>query len=210
MWTHTQVEGAGGDLQGRVGMVRVRRSGLMDIVFFTSYAPSGSKPAMRAVRDHLLAWLRERMVALPESCEVFWGVDANARLGSQPASDYFGHQHVGSACLEQENANGTAWKRWAISSRLQFVSTLQVGGAGPFWSGGSLAASRIAYVLMRACRRSIIDRCWVGHRAAVQLQLSGSWRWIDQAPVCVTFRYRAWFDGSAEHDPVRLNREQVA
>ena len=82
-------------LQGRVGCVRWKKPGIIDMACAVVYLPGGQRAADRAVYAACLGWVRETFAALPKRCTELVLIDANTHVGAVPVQNAFGDFLIG-------------------------------------------------------------------------------------------------------------------
>ena len=71
-------------MQGRIALIRYRKSGHFDLGFVMLYLPSPRGPDARCLYDGLLTWTEETLAIIGSRCRTVGMTDANTRLGSVP------------------------------------------------------------------------------------------------------------------------------
>ena len=206
-----RIEAAEGDLQGRGGFVRMRRTGwcAYDLGIFVLYFPCGRDAASATLYRRLLDWATAIRASLPARCEVLFLADGNAHVGLPTASDTCGRALIGGCGAQLENRNGALLRQWATEQRLQLLNTTWASGSGPTWCGGRRAAHRVDYVAVDIDTHLDVQKVWVDYSKAVSLQLSHSHSWLDHAPVMVEFTYRLWYPDDTFEPPATMTRPQA-
>jgi len=122
------------ELQGPVGLLRLRKRGAFDLACFNVYLSGGHARKELEVRSHALAWLTTQLRHLPSRCLPLVCADANARLGSLSACDRWGNELIGREGAQEEGPAGRQLREFLTAHSLRAVNTMSANAAGPTWA----------------------------------------------------------------------------
>ena len=205
--SRTTAEGPSeGSLQGRLGMVRMRKRGYLDLACFVAYLPQGEAVADRRTYAAALEWMRTRIMRLPARCVHLILTDANTHLVEHEAQDAWGRLVLGKEEAQRESANGAALREFLIATQSRAINTMIPGGSGVTWHGHGQKGTRVDYVMIQATDQLQAEHVWVDYRRGLRLHLANTHTWRDHAPVCCRFLYRCWMPAMRESVAPKINR----
>ena len=123
-------------LQGRVGFIRLKVPGVLDLGCGNMYLPCGRRFADRQLYQDALSWMHTCISALPLRCSPIVFTDANARLGSVPLENHHQQVLIGQVRPQNESANRSHFRDFLATTNLQAPTTIWESAARPTWSAG--------------------------------------------------------------------------
>ena len=171
------------NLQGRVGMVRMRKRGYLDLACFVAYLPHGEATADRRTYATTLEWMRTRIMRLPARCVHMVLIDASTHVGEHEACDAWGRMVLGREGAQRESANGPALREILIATQTRAINTMIPGGSGVTWHGQGRISTRVDYVMIQATDQLQPQRVWVDYTRGLRLQLAKTTHGPQKMPV---------------------------
>ena len=187
-------------IAGRCGAVRCIRPDI-DALFIVWYFPSDPyHPKSKAATNKICEWIRKIVSKVPKRCHIFFGCDANAKLGHDNAGLCF-EPHVGPICPSKEDTNGVILRELLVDLELTAVNTHY--NTGPTYYGRK-SNSRIDYIgcCTSLFTRGKISKCITLERSGDRLQKIRTYAKADHRPVAMYCECALEFSPSPTHDSV--------